>query len=250
MAEILKNVRIFSGGADLTGQSNKVELSPESEEKDVTTFGSTDANGDIWKEVIGGLKTAKVSAGGFWEAGDVSMVDDDAWAALGGSGAFTVFPRSLTGAVGAVAYTTNALRSNYQFLGSVGDVAPWQQSGTSNAPLVRGVGLHPPGTARTATGDGTATLHVAAATGQQVYAALHVLSISGTGTPTITVKIASDDNVNMTSATDRITFTAATARGAQWKALAGPITDTYYRASWTISGSSPSFLFVVALGVR
>jgi hypothetical protein len=248
-AQILKNVRIFSGGADLTGASNKIEVAAEVEEKDVTTWGSVDANGDLWKEVMGGLASAKISAGGFWEAGDTSKVDDDAWAALGGAGAWTVFPNSLTGAVGAVALTTNMLRSNYQLLGGIGDVAPWTQSGTSTSPLLRGVGLHPPGTARTATGSGTAVLHVAVSATQRLYAALHVLSVAGTAAPTITVKIQSDDNSGFTSATDVLTFTAATARGSQFSSVAGPITDTYYRVNYTITGTNPSFLFVAAVGV-
>ena len=247
MAEILKNVRIFAGGADLTSRSNKVEIGPEVEEKDVTTFGDVDANGDLWKAVLGGLASAKISAGGFWEAGDPSMVDDDAWAALGGAGPFTVVPRG-TGAPGDIAYSTNLVRSNYQLLGSVGDVAPWQQSGSSTSPLVRGVSLHPPGTARTATGTGAAVQHVAVPSGKYLYASLHVLSAAGT-TPSLTVKVQSDDNSGMTSPTDRITFAAATTRGAQWMVLGGPITDTYYRLSWTITGTTPSFLFVGAVGI-
>jgi hypothetical protein len=248
-AQILKNVRIFSGGADLTGVSNKIEISAECDEKDVTTFGSTDANGDIWKEVMGGIASAKISAGGFWEAGDVSKVDDDAWAAIGGAGAWTTFPNSLTAAAGAVALTTNMLRSNYQAFGAVGDVAPWQQSGTSTSPLLRGVGLHPPGTARTATGSGTAVQHVAVSATQRLYAALHVLSVAGTVTPTITVKVQSDDNSGFTSPTDVLTFTAATARGSQFTSVAGAITDTYYRVSYTISGTNPSFLILAAVGI-
>lgn len=33
---ILENVRLFTGGADLAGQSNKVELAAEVEDKDTT----------------------------------------------------------------------------------------------------------------------------------------------------------------------------------------------------------------------
>ena len=32
--------------------------------------------------------------------------------------------------------------------------------------------------------------------------------------------------------------------------VAGPITDQYWRVSWTISGSTPSFTFVVSLGIQ
>jgi hypothetical protein len=244
----LKNVRIFSGGADLTGQSNKIEIAAEIEEKDVTNFASVDANGEVWKEVTGGIASAKVSAAGQWEAGDTSKVDDDVWAALGGIGALTTFPVDAN--VGSVAWIVNAMRGNYQLLGAVGDVAPWSLSASSSWPAARGVSLHPPGTARTATGNGTGVQQGAITAGRYGYASLHVLSVAGTSTPTITVKIQSDDNSGFTTATDQITFTAATVIGGQIARVAGPITDDYWRAVWTISGSSPSFLFVVGFGIK
>jgi hypothetical protein len=247
VAEILKNVRLFTGGCDLTGMSNKVGLEAEAEEKDVTTWGSYDVATDrIWKEVMAGNKSAKVAAAGFWEAGDPSMVDDAAWAGLGGVGAWTILPRGF--AVGNVAWLTSALQAQYQLLGQQGEIAPWSASMSSAVPLVRGVLLHPPGTARTATGSGTAVLHVAVPAGGELIAGLHVLSVAGT-TPSITVKVQSDDNIGMTSATDQITFAAATTRGSEVKRLAGPITDTYYRVGYTITGTTPSFLFVVSLGI-
>ncbi|WFF07254.1 hypothetical protein O7622_01235 [Micromonospora sp. WMMD1076] len=248
MAEILKNVRIFNGGADLTSASNKVEVGGEAEERDVTTFGSYDAATDrIWKEVIAGTKTGKASASGFWQAGDPGMVDDASWSSLGGVGAWTVCPRGA--AVGDVAYVTQAMRGSYQLGGTQGEIAPWSAGWSGSYPIVRGLIAHPPGTARTATGVGTAVQHLAVPAGGELIAALHVLSVAGTATPTITVKIQSDDAAGFSSPTDLITFTAATARGGEAKRLAGPVTDTYYRASWTITGTTPSFLFVVSLGV-
>lgn len=238
---VLLNARIFAGAVDLTGNSNKVEVSSEREEKDTTNFGSAG-----WKEVLGGLASTKISAGGQWEALDTTKVDDDMWANAGGTGAWSIAPNTM--AVGDLAYLTNALRSKYQLGGSVGDVAPWSAEATGNSPLVRGAVLHPPGTARTATGTGTAVLLGAVTSAQRLYAAVHVYSVSGT-TPSITVKIQSDDNSGMTSPTDRITFTAATAIGGQFSNVAGPVTDTYWRAVWTISGTTPSFLLAVTAGV-
>lgn len=247
---ILGNVRTFSGGADLTSQSNKVELSLEFDDKDVTTFADVDAGGDVWKAVLGGVGSAKVAAAGFWSAGDPSQVDDDAWAALGGVGALTIYPYDGGAAAGNVAWIVNALRAQYQLLGSVGDAAPWALAASSTWPGVRGIGLHPPGTARAASGVGPAQLHVAAAAGQMVYASLHVLSITGTAAPTLTVKVQSDDAVGFATPTDRIVFAPATARGGQVARLAGPITDTYWRVSWDITGTTPSCLFVAAVGVK
>lgn len=249
---ILKNVRLYMGGADYTGVSNKVEFTPEVEEKDVTTFGDYDTTtGDLWKAVKGGIATAKISQSGFWEAGDTGKVDDDRYAALGGAGAWSAFPTVTPAALtyGDLAWFTKAHSSSYALLGGVGDVAPWSGSLTSVYPAVRGVCAHPPGTARTATGNGTAVQLAAVTATQYLYASLHVLSVSGTGSPTLTVKVQSDTASNFPSATDVMTFTAATARTGETIRSVGPITDDFFRVNYTISGSSPSFLFVVAIGI-
>jgi hypothetical protein len=244
---VLKNVRLFTGGCDLTGRSNKLELSAEVEAKEANNFIPDDSQDTAWKDMLAGIASAKLSGEGQWEAGDPSMVDDALWLQQGGIGPWTACPaKSLAGNV---AWIANAMQGQYQLLGAVGDVAPWKAEASSTWPLVRGLVAHPPGTARTATGSGTAVQHIAVPAGMQLYAALHVLSVAGTGTPTLTVRLQSDDAAGFASPTTRITFTAATAVGAQIQRVAGPVTDTYYRADWTISGTTPSFLFVVAFGV-
>lgn len=244
---VLTNVRLFTGGADLTGRSNKLEIACQVEEKDVTCWPEDDTTTIVWKEVIGGLYSTDISAEGAWEAGDSGKVDDVSWADLGGLGAWTACQH--TAALGSTALLTYAMRGEYSLLGEVGDVAPWSAKATGSWPMLRGKILHPPGTARTATGNGTAVQHVAVSTGQHLYAALHVLSVSGTSTPTITVGVQSDVDSTFATATDQITFAAATARTGEILRTAGPVTDTWYRATWTVSGTSPSFLFVVSLGV-
>lgn len=252
--QILENLRLYMGGADYTGYSNKIDLGAEVEEKDGTTFGDYDATtGKLWKVVKGGIASAKVQQSGFWEAGDLSKVDDDSFAALGGLTAWSALPQATPAAAtyGDLAWLVKPLRASYMLGGSVGDLAPWSGNLSSAWPLVRGVCLHPPGTARTATGNGTAVQIVGGVpAGQYLYAALHVLSVSGTSTPTVTVKIQSDNASNFPSSTDVMTFTAATARTGEVIRAAGAITDDYYRVNYTISGSSPSFLFIVTIGVR
>lgn len=240
---VLQNVRLFTGGADLTTRTNQLEVVAERETKEVTAFAPS---GDVWAESLAGLASTSLSAQGQWEAGDAGMVDDRSWSDLGATSAWTMCPAGA--ADGALAYFTSVLRGQYSLGAPVGDVAPWTANGSGTWPLVRGLLVNPPGTARTATGSGTAHELGAVGSGQQLYAALHVLSVAGT-TPSITVKIQSDDAAGFASPTDRITFTAATEVGAQISRLAGPITDTHYRATWTISGTGPSFLAAVAVGI-
>jgi len=241
---VLLDTRFWAGGADLTGTSNKVEISTEVEAKETTNYLSAG-----FKEFIGGLASSEWKAGGFWEAGDPSMVDDESWADQGAVIPVTAVP-SGGGAVGDVAYFTQALRSSYALLGDVGDVAPWQASLNGSWPTVRGLVGHPAGTARSATGTGTAQQLGAVATGKSLYATLHVLSAAGS-TPSITGRVESDDNAGFTTPTTRLTFAAATTAGGQILRTDGTaITDDYWRIAWTISGITPSFLFAAALGIR
>ena len=198
---VLTNVRLFTGGADLTGASNKVEITTKVEEKETTNYGSGG-----YKELLGGLASAEVQSEGQWEAGDPGKVDDAAWAQLASVGGWSVGPDGA--AVGSLAYLTSALRCDYKLLGAVGDVAPWASSGKSVWPLVRGQFTHPPGTARTADGSGGALQLGAVPAGKRLYASLHVLSVAGT-TPSLTARVESSADNTFASPTTRLTFTAA-----------------------------------------
>jgi hypothetical protein len=241
---ILTNVRTFAVAADLTSHTNKVELAAEVEDKDATNFGSQG-----WSEVLGGLASAEISAEGQWEAGDPGKVDDASWSQLGGVGPWSISANN-GAAVGDLAYFTSALRSAYKLGEAVGEVAPWTGTAKSAWPLVRGQFAHPPGTARTATGTGTGLNLGAVAAGKRLYAALHVLSASGT-TPSLTARVESSADNTFAAPTTRLTFTAATAVGGQILRTTGTaITDPWWRIAWTITGTTPSFLFVATLGIQ
>ena len=207
-----------------------------------------DAAGRAWRECLAGLANVEIAGEGQWEAADASKVDDSLWAARGGVGAWTACPSGA--AVGAVAWVTRTMQAKYALGGQVGDVAPWSATWKGSGALARGMVLHPPGTARTVTGTGTSVLLGAIPAGKSLYANLHVLSVAGTAVPTLTVRLERDDNTNFTSAATAGTFTAATAIGEQSLSVAGAQTDTYWRAAWTISGTTPSFLFVVSAGIQ
>ncbi|MFJ6617586.1 hypothetical protein ACIQOW_08425 [Kitasatospora sp. NPDC091335] len=241
-AQVLTDVRLFTGGADLTGVSNKAELSAEVEVKDRTVFGSGG-----WSRVQGGLGSSKLSAEGFWEAGDPGMIDDATWAQLGGVVPWTVAPH--LAAVGSLAYLTQALRTDYTLGGAVGDLAPWTAGASGTGVIARGRIAHPPGTARSSAGAGTALQLGPVPDGRALYATLHVLSAAGT-TPTLTVRIESAADQAFTDPTVRATFAAATGLGGQALAVPAPGTDTWWRLAWTISGTTPSFTFVGAVGVQ
>lgn len=241
---VLTNVRLFTGGADLTSVSNKVEITAKVDEKETTNYGS-----EGFKELVGGLASSEFAGEGQWEAGDPGKIDDAAWAQLGTLGGWSAGP--VGASVGALAYFSKALRCDYKLGDAVGEVAPWTSGGKGTWPLVRGQFAHPPGTARTATGTGTGLNLGAVTAGKRLYAALHVLSVAGTSTPTITARVESDADNTFASATTRLTFAAATAAGGEILRTDGSaITDTWWRLAWTITGTSPSFLFASTLGIR
>ena len=241
---VLLNVRTFAVGADLTGNSNKIELSAEVEAKESTNYASQG-----YKEVMGGIASAEISGEGQWEALDPTKVDDASWATLGGVGPWSISANN-DASVGGLAYFTNALRSDYKLGDAVGEVAPWTSTAKSSWPLVRGQFAHPPGTARTTTGTGTGLNVGAVAVNKRMYAALHVLSVAGT-TPSITARVESSVDNTFASPTTRLTFAAANAVGGQILRTAGTaITDPWWRVAWTISGTTPSFLFAATLGVQ
>ena len=103
---------------------------------------------------------------------------------------------------------------------------------------------------KTSTANGTAIQLGTLDTGETMYAALHVISASGTS-PTLDVVIASDNDSGFASGVTRITFAQKVAAGSEWKSLAGPIaTDDWWRATWTIGGTdTPTFDVVIAVGI-
>jgi hypothetical protein len=244
---VLLNARTFVSGADLSGSGSKIEIGEEWETKGVTNWRSGGAT-----EVIAGLGSVEISAEGQWEAGDTSKPDDSFWSNRRVLEPWSIGPTDASDtSVGALMYLTKALRTKMQIGGAVGDVAPWVASAKGGWPLVRGESMHQSGTARTATGNGTARQLGVVGENQAMYANLHVLSVSGTGTPTLTVGIQSDDAIGFPSSTARGAFAAATAPGGQAIRIPGAIaTDSWWRLNWTISGVNPSFLFLVTMGIE
>lgn len=245
--QVLTDVRAYVGGLDTTGQTNSLSLAVSAVNLDATTFGSGG-----WTALAGGLKSAKISHGGFKVAGAIpglDQVDDRFYADLvaGLSVPATWVPTS--GAAGSLAYLGKALDTDYKIFGKVGDLDPFDLSMSSDGPVARGLVLHPQGTARTTTGFGTGFQFPAVAAGQKVYMALHVLSI--TGTPTLQVIVQSDTSNAFSAPTTRATFAAfTTTTGGDFKVTSGAaITDTWWRVGYTIGGSSPSYLFAASAGI-
>jgi hypothetical protein len=238
--QIWKNCKLYLAGYDLSGDHNELGLSYQCDIKDVTTFGRAS------KAKLAGLKSFVGNHKGLWNDAatgvDKVLFDNLALA----DQVMTLF--GVSGAEGEVAYSGKSVQGLYSPGAKIGDLLAFTVKIEGTGDLIQSTCLKN-GTV-TATGNGTAYNLGAVSSSQKLYAALHIIAVSGS-TPSLTVKIQSDDAQAFSTPTDRITFNAMTAIGAQWATpVAGPITDTWWRANWTVSGSTPSFTVVVVVGIQ
>jgi hypothetical protein len=224
------DISYLVGSIEVAGNAKSVTANAECTALDTTALSTSG-----WTTVIAGLKTGTFQAE--LMADLVTLGLDET---LQGYFATADVPQSLSigSADGSVTYFGRTLATSYTPLqGAPGELAMSSITAkTSTGPLVRGLRIFPPSTSVTATANGTGRQLGALSASQTLYAAMHVLS--RTGTLSMTLKIQSDDNAGFTTPTDRITsFTAATGRTYQWGSVAGAVTDTYWRAVLTCTGS-------------
>lgn len=241
MAVVLLDAMYFVGAVDLTGQSNRIEFEDSIEEKETTNWASQGR-----KEYIGGLESVAINAAGQWEAGGSTLVDDAMWASRRVVESHLTFPNGSD--VGDVAYFTRALRTNAKLDWSIGEVAPWALTAMGSDPAVRGPILHPPGTAVTGDGDGSAVQHIAVPAGKRLWGLAVVPEYSGLDSLVVTVEsdtVATFDG----SAETRLTFDTFTDVG--WnvqRTTVGAHADTWYRVSFDATGTGSADV-IVAIGI-
>lgn len=235
--EIIRNAGIWVAQYDLQGSMNSVALSVSFESQECTPFGAGARQYAI------GLPRAPLSAAGYPK-------DDAADAAVFGLTGLQNLPVTICKAksIGAVAFVGSFLDGSYQSVFDVSRVRQFQLNGeVSERSLGRGRIMHL-GVGVTATGAGAGQELRAISATKKAFATLHLTSKAGT-TPAFTGKIESDDNSDFSSPVTRATFSAlSNTVGAQLVAIDGAITDTFWRAAWTITGTTPVFDFCMALG--
>jgi hypothetical protein len=238
-----KDMSILVGSLELAGNAKNVTLATEVQALDTTALSSTG-----WTTCIAGLKSGTVNME-FMQDVATAGVDDTLWPLLGV--ADTVKSICTNSADGSPAYLLKTIPLSYTPVqGAVGELAMGAISGqSSTGPVVRGALIHPSNVSRTSSSTGTGQQLGAVIAGKSIYAALHVISASGT-LPTLAVILQSDDNAGFTTPTTRITFTTATGKTSQMSSLAGAITDDYWRISYTVGGTGgPAFSFAVTAGI-
>jgi len=238
---VLQNCKLYLGGYDLSADMNQLAIDYSAQEIEKTVFDS----GSVQR--VAGLLDFKFNHRGLYEAG-TDKVDEIIWNKFATvDEIMTVCPTD--GAAGETAFSLKGLLTNYAPGAAVGELFAFDLSGSGTvSKLIRGTIMETG--AKTTTGTGTARQLGAVGENQKLYAVMHVLAVSGT-TPTIDMVVQSDDAEGFASPTDRITFNQVTEVGAQWATpVSGPITDNWWRLSWTIGGTDPSFTVVVLLAIQ
>lgn len=240
---VLKDCHYYLAGYDLSGDHNEHSLTIEQNNPEATPFNVSS------RVRVPGLRNIVSRHHGFSQSatGPPLGVDDVQFAHVGAAQKIcSIFPTAM--ALGDIGYGFQALFAKYRAFGKIGEVFDFDVDAEGSGPGVRET-LMEYG-AKTATGNGTTRLLTAVSAAQKVYSFLHVLAITGTGSPSIQVIIESDDNVGMTTPTTRITHTTFNVIGGELMSLIGPITDTYWRARWVVTGTSPSLTILVGLGIQ
>lgn len=246
--------QLFTGGTKLTCYTDQLGVEMMADPVEFTNYCSTGA-----REYRQGLRTWQVTGSGFMDFAAVGATtgglvpgEEIIPANLSATTNLTICP--VSGSEGAIAYLADGAYTQMQPIGgAVGEAARYSFTAVpatlaDGHKMTRGI-LEANRTVTTSTNTtGSNTLGALSAT-QRLSASLHVFTLSGTS-PTLTVKVQSDDNSGFTTPTDRITFAAATTRSGQFSYINGAVTDTYWRVAWTIGGTgTPTVAFAVALGI-
>ena len=242
-SHLLYNAVVLYEGLNLSGQLNETRIE----------YGAKMLNESVWGDDTeknkAGILTASVNEVGFWDADAVAYQPDlKLFTELGANDkVVSVFPQGA--ADGARGFSLKTARATYSPQLEHGELFKFNAMGASRSRLMQTTVLT--NSTETTSGSGTARQLTAVDDdpAQKLYAVLHVIAASGSS-PTLDLIIQSDDAGGMPSADTRITFAQMNDIGAIYAVpVAGPITDDYWQAVWTIAGGTPSFTFVVGMAI-
>jgi len=235
---VMTDAGILFHAYDIQGDMNQAALNYSADALDNTTFGKST------HQRIGGAKAVLFSGEGFFEAAEP---DSALFTAVGVSDRpVTVVPEGYT--EGNVAYFFRSVLGQYNPAASYGEILKFSvEAGCFGDDLIRGTLMARVANA-SSSANATARQLGAVASGESMYAVLHVHGTGGT--PTLDVTVESDSTNSFSGAeTTRITFAQATGLTSEWKSVAGAITDDWWRVAYTIGGTTPDMSFSVALGI-
>lgn len=240
--------KILVGAYDLTAAHTNLGLTLTQDAiDDVCMLADGAGTGKLMQSVMPGLKQFAMSMSGFTIA-DTDEANGVLDAAFGAAGTIITMT-GYRGESGDPAYSAYSTLTEHEELGgSVGGMSAFAAAAAGQgSACFRGTIL---GTgAKTETGNGTGyQLGAITAGTNALYAALHVVSITGSDI-TLNVDLYSAAASNFVGATKRLSFTqVATTITSEIKSLATAVTDTWWRATWTIEGTA-SYTIALNAGI-
>lgn len=234
--QILLTPKLYAAEFDITSFCNSVALPMTPDKHEVTVFGGGRA-------YMPGLQSGGFTISGFTEfgAGKIEKIMRTLRGQI--DKPVTCVPQGATVANPAV--FMSASFSGYEFGGPHGNPNAFSwNGGTSKWQSLRGFLEEPGITPRTTTGNSTNQQLGAVAANQFLYAAVHVISATGT----MDLIVESDNAAGFTTPVTVLTFPQFTAVGSSIMRVAGPFVDDFFRFKWTLA-SSPSFTFVAVFAV-
>lgn len=244
---VIQTSRVWLGGYDISGQLNMVSL--KGRRAELSDARMTD---DIMAS-FPGIQSVDAQTDGFYSAGS-GEADTVASARIitkeASEWPLTFLPPSapgIPGADGNVAYNLRTAQFAMYFGADHGQSLPFRlKSLARTGKLDRGTVMLPKATYASTTTGSIVQLGAVAA-GSRLVAILHVFTVTGGGTWTLTVE--SDNGVGFGTPAVQATFTGATTITRQVIEVAGAITDDYWRVVLTkVGGTSCVAAAVLAIG--
>lgn len=234
---------IYIGGQNWTTTASQAEFGVSVATQDVTTFEYA-AGG--FTNSVAGLKTLGFNTTNFVDYADDAL---DEWlrSNYGTQRVVSIaYVGAATGNGAAVAY--GLLNGYTPFNAQVGAV-PTTVGTVDGGTFGEGQVTLISSTSLSSTTSSTPVQLGATSATQQVVAAIHVLSASGT-TPSLTCRIQSASTSGGSYTNRGSAGTALSAAGDQWLTSGvGAVTDTWWKLSLTISGTTPVFSAFAALAI-
>jgi len=249
--EPITDAQIIVGAYEMGPYSNNVVMEYGAELLDATVYKT---NGT--RKNIAGLLTGRLTAVGFtdWALNGGSATLDSLQDAIyhpstpifgPGSPAYQPITVMAKDGDGEIGWSIAAVISRFALMGEIGVLNPYELDTEQGRRVFRGTNIV--AGQKTGGGSGTPQQLGVVATGppeQLLIASLHVYQFVGTD---VAFLLESDDDVGMATPTTQHTFASVTDIGTEWAEVAAPITDDWWRLSW--SGTFTSFTAVCNVGI-
>lgn len=244
---VFRDVCIYYGGRDLSGELSSLNLEFGADTPDVTTLRDT-----ARRRLAGLLDVSSTHQGWYSSDGALDSVDLDLFSQVG-AGPLLISAAAEGAPLGQVSYSWKALTADYSPGASVGEVFAFNFNTTGDSHLARGEVMENAAAAFTFVGitQGTSNQLGAALAEDTIYSSVHVVAVSGTS-PTLDLTVESDDAdaSPFASGVTRFTHTQFTGVGSEQLTLVGPVTDDWWRYVIDIGGTTPSFLMFLSLAIN